>query len=133
MALATFTNGINTVHGAIDSVKEGQSKRRRLVCRWRPQGPQSYDADGDKIHELFYMNFHDGPWAQGATRNREMIKAAQRMAHDIERDPEWRELWVARYAAYRATMPEGGKYYHFFNFVYVTIYRVMQAKQENLV
>ena len=64
MALATFTNGIDTVRGALDSVKEGQAKRARLVCRWRPQGPQSYDEDGSKIHELFYMHFHEGPWSE---------------------------------------------------------------------
>ena len=127
MATVKFSNGIDTVRGAIDSVKEGQARRARLVSRWRPQGPQSYAEDGSKLHELFYMNFHDGQWADGATRNREMIKAAQRTAHDIERDPELREPWVARYAAYRATIPEGStKYYHFFNFVYVSIYRMMR-------
>ena len=57
-----------------------------------------------------------------------MIKAAQRIAHDIERDPELREEWVARYAVYRATIPEGStKYYHFYNFVFVTIYRAMRS------
>ena len=42
MALAKLSNGIDELHGAIDSVKEGQRKRARLVCRWRPQGPQKY-------------------------------------------------------------------------------------------
>ena len=48
MAIAKFVNGIDEVHGAIDSVKEGQARRARLVCRWRPQGPQSYAPDGSK-------------------------------------------------------------------------------------
>jgi len=29
MALVTFADGIDTVHGALDSVKEGQRKRAR--------------------------------------------------------------------------------------------------------
>ena len=63
-----------------------------------------------------------------------MIKAAQRTAHDIESKPELeqeREEWVARYAAYRATIPEGStKYYHFYNFVYVTILRDMYRREK---
>ena len=107
MAIAKFVNGIDEVHGAIDSVKEGQARRARLVCRWRPQGPQSYAPDGSKLHELFYMRFHEGPWSEGATRNREMIKAAQRMAHDIERVCYHPEEF--RLASFRSEMvPEVG-------------------------
>jgi len=139
MALVTFADGIDTVHGALDSVKEGQRKRARLVCRWRPQGPQSYDKDGNKLHELFYMHFHEGPWSEGATKNREMIKAAQRMAHDIERvcyhpeefgqeDIEQARIWQQKYAAYRATIPKGStQYYHFFNWMYTQIYRGLRV------
>ena len=129
MAKAKLSNGIDEVHSAIDSAKDGKKNRMRLICRWCDYGEKWYADDGSKIHQLFYYHFHDGPWADGATRNREMIKAAQRMAHDIERDPELREPWVARYAAYRATIPEGStEYYHFFNFVYVSIYRMMREK-----
>ena len=134
MAYATFINGIDTVRGALDSVKEGQKNRARLVCRWRPQGPQSYDEDGSKLHELFYMRFHEGPWAEGATRNREMIKAAQRMAHDIERvcyhpeefgeeDIEQAKIWQQKYAEYRATFaPDRKDYKHFYGWMYSEIY-----------
>jgi len=129
MARAKLSNGIDEVHSAIDSAKDGKKNRMRLICRWCDYGEKWYADDGSKIHQLFYYHFHDGPWAEGATRNREMIKAAQRMAHDIERDPELREPWVARYAAYRATIPEGStEYYHFFNFVYVSIHRMMREK-----
>ena len=135
MALATFTNGIDTVRGALDSVKEGQAKRARLVCRWRPQGPQSYDEDGSKIHELFYMHFHEGPWSEGATRNREIIKAAQRMAHDIERvckhpeefgeeDIAQARIWQQKYAEYMKTIPKGStQHYKFYGWMYTQIYR----------
>ena len=140
MAIAKFSNGIDEIHGAIDSVKEGQARRARLVCRWRPQGPQSYAPDGSKLHELFFMRFHEGAWAEGATRNREMIKAAQRMAHDIERvcyhpeeftedDIEQARIWQQKYAEYRATIPAGStKYYHFYNWMYTEIYRGMRME-----
>ncbi len=140
MAVAKIANGIDEIHGAIDSVKEGQKRRARLVCRWRPQGPQSYAPDGSKLHELFFMRFHEGPWSEGATRNREMIKAAQRMAHDIERvcyhpeefgeeDLEQAKIWQQKYAAYRETIPEGSMHYkHFYGWMYTEIYRGLRRE-----
>ena len=131
MAKVTFTNGIVSVWGAIDSVKEGQENRRRLVVRRHEYTNNNYDEDGSKWHELFYYHFHEGAWSDGATRNREMIKAAQRTAHDIESKNELaqeREEWVARYAAYRASEAYLKKPYHFYNFVYVTIYRRMRKE-----
>ena len=51
------------------------------------------------------------------------------MAHAVERDAELRPLWEAAYAEYRATIPAGiTKYYHFYNFVYVTILRDMRER-----
>ena len=135
MAIAKLVDGIDELHGAIDSVKEGKAKRARLVCRWRPQGPQSYAPDGSKLHELFYMRFHEGEWSEGATRNREMIKAAQRMAHDIERvcyhpeefgeeDIAQAKIWQEKYAEYLETIPKGSKQYkHFYGWMYTEIYR----------
>ena len=140
MAIAKFVNGIDEVHGAIDSVKEGQARRARLVCRWRPQGPQSYAPDGSKLHELFYMRFHEGPWSEGATRNREMIKAAQRMAHDIERvcyhpeefgeeDIAQAKIWQEKYAEYLKTIPKGSKQYkHFYGWMFTEIYRGLRSE-----
>ena len=61
MALAKLANGIDELHGAIDSVKEGKKRRARLVCRWCDYGPGSYAEDGSKLHQLFYMNFPEGP------------------------------------------------------------------------
>ena len=131
MAKCTFVDGIVSVWGAIDSVKEGQENRRRLVVRRHNFGKKSINQTGERWHQLFFYHFHEGAWSDGASRNRAMIKAAQRTAHDIESKPELaqeREDWVARYAAYRATIPEGStKYYHFYNFVYVTIYREMRT------
>ena len=129
MAQVTFVNGFESIWGALDSVKAGKRNGYRVVARRHDYTKNNYDEDGNKWHELFYYHFHEGAWSEGATRNREMIKAAQRTAHDIERDPELRELWVALYAAYRASIPKGStKYYHFYNFVYVTIYRAMRKE-----
>ena len=133
MARCTFVDGIVSVWGALDSAKDGKENGCRLVARRHDYGEgKNFDEDGNKWHELFYYHFHEGAWSEGATRNREMIKAAQRTAHDIESKPELaqeREEWVARYAAYRATIPEGSKrYYHFYQFVYVTIYREMRKE-----
>ena len=133
MARCTFITGIDSVWGAIDSVKEGNENGYRLVVRRHDYGEEkNYDAEGRKWHELYFYHLHEGEWSDGATRNREMIKAAQRTAHDIESKPELeqeREEWIARYAAYRATIPTGStKYYHFYQFVYVTIYRAMRKE-----
>ena len=81
MARVTYIDGIDTIRGALDSVKEGQANRARLVCKWHYWGEKWIDEDGSKVHLVYTYHFHEGPWSEGATRNREMIKAAQRMAH----------------------------------------------------
>ena len=138
MARATFVEGIQTVHGAIDSVKEGQANRRRLVVRRHDYGEErNFDEDGCRWHELFYYHFHEGAWSNAATRNREMIKAAQRTAHDIERaalkpeecSPEIAAEgahWKARYELYCQSPQYIDKPYHFYNYIYVTILREMR-------
>ena len=129
MAQVTFTNGTASVWGAIDSVKDGQKNRMRLVVRRHDYGEEkNYDQDGNKIHELYYYHMHEGAWSEGATRNREIIKAAQRAAHAVERDAELRPLWEAAYADYKASLPPDQKAYHFYNFVYVTILHDMYRR-----
>jgi len=129
MANITFTNGIASAWGALDSVKDGQMSRRRLVVRRHDYGEEkNYDADGNKWHELYYYRMHEGAWSEGATRNREMIKAAQKAAHAIERDAELRPQWEAAYADYRASLPEGQTAYRFYNYVFVNIYRDMRLR-----
>ena len=142
MAKVTFTEVINEVRGALDSVKDGQANRARLVCKWHYWGEKWIDEDGCKVHLVYTYHFHEGPWSEGATRNREMIKAAQRMAHDIERvcnhpeefmedDIEQARIWQQKYDEYRATIPAGStKYYHFYNWMYIEIYRGMRKKQK---
>ena len=61
MAQVTFTNGTASVWGALDSVKDGQKNRMRLVVRRHDYGEdKNYDQDGNKIHELYYYRMHEG-------------------------------------------------------------------------
>lgn len=131
MAQVTFIDEIESLWGAIDSVKQGKKNGYRVVVRRHEYDEdKNYDHEGHKIHELYYYHFHEGPWSEGATRNREIIKAAQKAAHTIERDAELRPMWEAAYADYIQSLPSGTtKYYHFYNFVYVTILRDMYAEQ----
>ncbi len=140
MARVTFVDGIDTVRGALDEVKEGQANRVRLVCKWHYWGEKWIDEDGSKVHLVYTYHFHEGEWAEGATRNREIIKAAQRMAHDIERvcyhpeeydeeDREQAEIWKRKYAEYRATFsPDRKDYKHFYNWMFTEIYRGMRCE-----
>ena len=80
MARVTFVDAIDTVRGALDEVKDGQAKRARLVCKWHYWGEKWIDEDGSKVHLVYMYHFHEGEWSEGATRNREMIKVAQRMS-----------------------------------------------------
>ena len=135
MAIVKFVDGINELHGALDSVKEGQKRRARLVCKWHYWGEKWIAEDGSKLHLVYTYHFHEGAWSEGATRNRELIKAAQRMAHDIERvcyhpdefgedDIAQAKTWQEKYAEYRETIPKGSKCYkHFYGWMYTEIYR----------
>ena len=127
MAKVVYNKMIDTVRGAIDSVKEGQAKRERTISRWHDYGERSYTKDGRKIHESYKYKFHEGAWSEGATRNRELIKQAQRMAHDIEKDPVSSEKWHKKYEEYLANLKAGEKEYRFYNYVYVTIYRGLRG------
>ena len=140
MARVTFVDGIDTVRGALDEVKEGQANRVRLVCKWHYWGEKWIDEDGSKVHLVYTYHFHEGAWSEGATRNRAMIKTAQRTAHDIERvcyhpeeydeeDREQAEIWKWKYAEYRATFsPDRKDYKHFYNWMFTEIYRGMRRE-----
>ncbi len=141
MARVTFIDLIDTVRGALDSEKEGQQNRARLVCKWHDWGEKWHDKDGSKVHLVYVYHFHEGPWSDGATRNREMIKAAQRMAHDIERiyyhpeefteeDIAQARIWQEKYAEYRAGFPADSKQHkHFYGWMFSEIYRCMREER----
>ena len=140
MARVVYIDEIDTLRGALDTWKEGQAKRERLVSKFCDYGEKSYTKDGKKIHIVYKYHFHEGPWSDGATRNREMIKVAQRMAHAIqgvslhpegnsEDDIAMAKLWEQQYAKYRANPPKVGKVYkRFFTWMYTKIYRGMRVE-----
>ena len=86
------------------------------------------------------MHMHEGAWSERATRNREMIKAAQRMAHDIERlfyhpeeygeeDKEQARIWQEKYAEYIKTIPKGStQHYKFYGWMFTEIYRGLRKE-----
>ena len=140
MAQVLYADGIKTVRGALDSIKDSQAQRARWISRLRWQGEKSIAPDGSIWHEFYRMHMHEGAWSEGATRNREMIKAAQRMAHDIERvcyhpeefgeeDIAQARIWQQKYAEYRATFsPERKDYKHFYGWMFTEIYRGMRRE-----
>ena len=141
MAKVVYNKMIDTVRGAIDSVKEGQAKRERTISRWHDYGERSYTKDGRKIHEVYKYKFHEGAWSEGATRNRELIKQAQRMAHDIEYvvlhpdkvAPDIRdegERMKQRYELYCQSPEYSVKRYHFYNYIYVNILRSIRGESK---
>ena len=140
MAQVTFSDGIESLWGAIDQAKEGKKNGYRVVARRHNYGEKNIDQNGKRWHQLFLYHFHEGSWSEGATRNREMIKAAQRTAHDIERailhpeqcSPEMVEegiFWKAKYEEYCQSALYEDKPYHLYPFIYVTIYREMRELQ----
>ena len=143
MAQVLYVDGIKTVRGALDSIKDGQAQRARWISRLRWQGEKSIAPDGSIWHEFYRMHMHEGAWSEGATRNREMIKAAQRMAHDIEHvcyhpeeygeeDREQADIWKRKYAEYRAMFPPDRKdYKHFYGWMFTEIYRGMRRDTES--
>ena len=122
---------IDKLTGALDSKKYGESHGMRMVSRYRK-------GSGDE-HQIYFLRKHEGAWSEGATRNRELIKAAQKRAHAIEkaaRKPEECSAeavaeaaeWQARFQAYRAGLQEGEKGYgSLYTYTYVQIYREMKG------
>ena len=140
MAKVTLVDGFDIVRGALDSVKDGQENRARLICKYHDWGEKWVDEEGRKVHLVYTYHFHEGPWSEGATRNREIIKVAQRMAHDIERvckhpeefgeeDVEQGRIWQEKYAEYLKTIPKGSNlHYKFYGWVYTQIYHGLRRQ-----
>lgn len=140
MASVLYIHGIDTLTGALDSEKEGQAKRARLISRRNKRIDKWISPDGRLWHQLYEMRMHEGAWSEGATKNREIIKVAQRIAHDIERickhpeeydtaAVEGAKVWETRYAEYRKTFPEGNTDYKlFYGWMYSEIYKEVRKE-----
>ena len=120
--------GIDYWRGATDEVKEGQKYKKRIVLR-----PSRFR---EGLFELYTFHFPKY-WPEACVANRELIKEAQRRAHALEKDhtPEGIEWRIRFFHHYFTVYKGGGKpeegfkaYSHFFQYVYVAIYRQLQKE-----
>ena len=120
--------GIDMLWGAMDLEQEGQKYKKRIVVR-----PARFR---DGLFELYTYHFPK-KWSEACVANREMIKAAQRRAHALEKDysPEGLEWRIRFFQHYFRVFKCGGKpeegfkaYSRFYQYTYVAIYR--QLKEE---
>lgn len=129
MSQVKYSVAIDYNRGALDSNRTGQEKRERLVSRYRK----------GETHQVYPMRMHEGPWSEGATANRQLIKAAQREAHDIERAAKHPQeastellakaaVWQQRFADYKSTKKPGDKQFAtLYTYTYSHLYRELQA------
>ena len=131
MSKVKYNIAIDCWRGTLDTRKTGQAKRERLVSRYRKGSGEN--------HQVYPMKMHEGPWAEGATRNRELLKTVQREAHAIEKaakhpeqaSPEYRDkaaIWQQHFADYKATKKPGDKQYAtLFTYTYAHLLREIKA------
>ena len=119
---------IKMLWGAMDSVKEGQKYKKRIVVR-----PSRFR---DGLFELYTYHFPK-TWSAACVANREMIKEAQRQAHALEHAStpealEWRIRFFRHYfnvvKGHAAPEPGLKPYSRFYQYAYVAIYRALQAE-----
>ena len=133
MGKVTYNIVVDRLTGALDSKKYGESHGMRMVSRYRK-------GSGDE-HQIYFMRKHEGEWSAGATRNRELIKAAQTRAQAIDKAARKPEVctpdevaeaaeWQERFRAYREGLKEGERGYgSLYTYVYVQIYREMKDER----
>ena len=121
---------VQYVMGAMDTRKEGQKYKKRIVVR------TSRFRKG--LHELYTYHFPKH-WSAACVANRELIKEAQRQAHALEKDHSIEALeWRVRFFNHYFSVVKGGakpeegmkRYARFYQYTYVAIYRQMQAERK---
>lgn len=122
--------GIDTLWGAMDLEREGQKYKKRIVVR-----PSRFRRG---LFELYTYHFPTH-WSAACVANRELIKEAQHQAHALEHDHsvaalEWRLRFFTHYFRVfkGGAKPEPGlkPYSRFYQYVYVAIYRQLQAARK---
>ena len=122
--------GVKALWGAMDTRKEGQHYKKRIVVR-----PSRFR---DGLFELYTYHFPTY-WSAACVANRELIKEAQRLAHAIEHDHSLEALtWRVRFFNHYFTVVKGGakpeegmkRYARFYQYTYVSIYRQLQAERK---
>jgi hypothetical protein len=120
--------GIDMFWGAMDMVKEGQARKKRIIVR-----PSRFRSG---LFELYTYHFPKH-WSAACVANRELIKEAQRQAHALEHDHSLAALeWRTRFLHHYYTVFKGGAkpeeglkpYSRFYQYTYVSIYRQLQKE-----
>jgi len=121
---------VKTLWGAMDTRKEGQHYKKRIVVR-----PSRFRLG---LFELYAYHFPKH-WSAACVANRELIKEAQKQAHAIEHDHSLEALtWRVRFFSHYFTVVKGGakpedgmkRYTRFYQYTYVSIYRQLQAERK---
>ena len=119
--------GIETLRGAMDSRKDGSKCRKRIVVR-----PSRFRPG---LHELYTYHFPTH-YSEACIANRNRIKAAQRLAHDLEHACTPEALtWKIRFFRHYFTVVKGNAapepglkpYARFYHYVYVSILRQLES------
>ena len=122
--------GVKALWGAMDTRKEGQHYKKRIVVR-----PSRFRLG---LFELYAYHFPTR-WSKACVANRELIKEAQKQAHAIEHDHSLEALtWRVRFFNHYFTVVKGGakpeegmkRYARFYQYTYVSIYRQLQAERK---
>ena len=116
----TTVDGIKTLRGAMDLIREGRKYHKRIVVR------PSRHRKG--YHELYTYHIPKS-WSKACEDNRALMHEARLQAHAIERDHslaalEWRVQHLANYYN-----PKDGikPYARLFHYVYFVLQRDMRA------
>ncbi len=126
-----FTLGIDMYYGIMNSRKEGRHYNKHIIVRRAPRW-------SGKLHQLYTYHFPK-TWSAACVENRNLIKAAQKIAHALEHDHslaslEWRLRFFRHYfrVVKGGAAPEPGMkaYSRFYQYTYVSIYRELKAAQQ---
>lgn len=125
-----YCDGINSLVGVMDELKDGRKRRKHIIVRHCPHRSGMF--------QLYTYHFPK-TWSAACVANRELIKIAQRRAHALEHDNsyvgiEWRiRFFKHYYRVYKGGgTPEPGMkpYSRFYQYTYVSIYRDLKAAQQ---
>ena len=122
--------GINALWGAMNTVKEGRRYRKHIIVRQASNKQKG-------LLQLYTYHFPTH-WSAACVANRELIKEAQRQAHELEHDHSTKALeWRIRFFNHYFRVFKGGEkpepglkpYSRFYQYTYVAIYRQLQAEK----
>ena len=120
----TTVEGIKTIRGAMDLIREGRKYRKRIVVR------PSRHRKG--YHELYTYHIPKA-WSQACQDNRALLHEARLQAHAIERDHSLEALeWRVQHLANYYNPKDGIKpYARLFHYVYFVLQRDMRAAAQD--